>query len=129
VLSKFVCCDRLEILDADVPEFDTIAEAVLYQESTIVSKQMVSEVVVIAKRDLTSGDVVGEIGCPDFFGRTYTYAEAREHGAIPLGLVPGGRVTADVAKGELLTEENFAPDSSKFVYKLRQMQDAQLAME
>ena len=29
----------------------------------------------------------------------------------------------------MLTEENFSPDPNKFVYKLRQMQDAQLAME
>jgi hypothetical protein len=29
----------------------------------------------------------------------------------------------------MLTEENFAPDPAKFVYKLRRMQDAQLAMD
>ncbi len=31
-LAKFVGCDRLEILDTDVPEFDTVAEAVLREE-------------------------------------------------------------------------------------------------
>ena len=107
----------------------SIAEAVLYGESTIVSKKMVSEVTAIAKRDLKAWDVVGEIGCPDFLGRTYTYVEAQEHSAIPLGLVPGGTVTQDISKGNLLTEENFAPDRNKFVYLLRKMQDAHLGME
>jgi predicted homoserine dehydrogenase-like protein len=104
----------------------SIAEAVLYGESTVVSKRLVSEVATIAKRDLRTGEVVGEIGGPDFLGRTYTYKEARAQKAIPLGIAPGGQVVKDIAKGEVLTEENLAPDSTKFVYKLRQMQDAQL---
>ena len=107
----------------------SIAEAVLYGESTIVSREMVSEVAAIAKRDLKPGEVVGEIGCPDFFGRTYAYTEAQHEHAIPLGLVPGGEVLQDIPKGSLLTEQNFAPDAGKFVYMLRRMQDAHLAME
>lgn len=107
----------------------SVAEAVLYGESTIVSKRLVSEVVAVAKRDLKPGEIVGEIGCADFLGRTYIYEEAKAQRAIPLGLVPGGKVTQPIPRGALLTEENFAPDANKFVYKLRQMQDAQLAME
>lgn len=107
----------------------SVAEAVLYGEAAIVSRQMVSEVCTLAKRDLQPGDVVGEIGMADVFGRTYIYQEAQAQGAIPLGLAPGGRVTQPIHKGELLTWANFAPDSSLFVYKLRQMQDEQLAME
>ena len=106
-----------------------IAEAVLYGVNTIASTRMVSEVVPIAKRNLKSGQVVGEIGCEDFLGRIYTFQEARSLRIVPLGLVPGGRVTTEITKGELLTEDNFAPDPSKFVYKLRRMQDAQLAMD
>ena len=107
----------------------SIAEAVIYGESTIVSKRMVSEVATIAKRDLKAGEVVGEIGGPDIFGRTYIYQEAHARKAIPLGIAPSGKVTKSIAKGEMLTEENFSPDPNKFVYRLRQMQDAQLAME
>ena len=107
----------------------SVAEAVLYGESTIVSRNMVSEVAAIAKRDLQPGDVVGEIGCADFFGRTYSYADAKAKQAIPLGLVPGGKVLQDIPKSELLTEHNFAPDGDKFVYMLRKMQDAHLDME
>ncbi|MFN2132843.1 MAG: hypothetical protein ACK2VD_20115, partial [Anaerolineae bacterium] len=107
----------------------SIAEAVLYGEAAIVSKQMVSEVAAIAKRDLLPGEVLGEIGMADFFGRTYTYAQACEEGAVPLGLVPGATVRLPVSKGELLTQANLMPDRSKFVYQLRQLQDEQLAME
>jgi predicted homoserine dehydrogenase-like protein len=35
-------------------------------------------------------------------------------------------VLKDIKPGDMLTEENFAPDTSKLVYKLRQMQDALL---
>ena len=107
----------------------SIAEAVLYGESTVVSKRMVSEVATIAKRSLKAGEVLGEIGSPDIFGRTYTYQEAHAQKAIPLGIATGGKVIKDIAKGEMLTEDNFAPNPDLFVYKLRRMQDAQLALE
>jgi predicted homoserine dehydrogenase-like protein len=107
----------------------SVAEAVLYGESTIVSKRLVSEVVTVAKRDLKPGEVVGEIGCPDILGRTYTYQNARAQQAIPLGLATCGKVTQSIAKGDLLTEANFVPNPDLFVYKLRRMQDEQLEME
>ena len=106
----------------------SIAEAVLYGESTIVSRRLVSEVATIAKRDLRAGEVIGEIGSPDILGRTYTFAEANAQKAIPLGIATGGVVIQDIVKGELLTWQNLQPDASKFVYKLRQMQDAQMGM-
>jgi predicted homoserine dehydrogenase-like protein len=107
----------------------SIAEAVLYGEATIVSKEMISEVTALAKRDLQPGEVVGEIGMADFYGRTEEYVDARAAKAVPLGLVPDGTVIAPVAKGELLTDKNLRPDPTKFVYQLRQLQDMQLAME
>jgi predicted homoserine dehydrogenase-like protein len=107
----------------------SVAEAVIYGESTIVSKRMVSEVATIAKRDLKAGEIAGEIGSPDIFGQTYIFEEAHAQKAIPLGLAPGGKVLKDIAKGDLLTEENFAPNPAKFVYELRKVQDAQLAMD
>ena len=101
----------------------------MYGESTIVSKRLVSEVATIAKRDMKVGEVAGEIGSADIFGRTYTFEEAYAQKAIPLGLAPGGKVLKDIAKGEMLTETNFAPNAAKFVYKLRKVQDAQLKMD
>lgn len=105
----------------------SIAEAVIYGETTLVSKQMVSEVVAIAKRELKPGEVVGDLGGPDYFNRIYTYEEARALDAIPMGLTPGGTVLKPIARDELLTADNFAPDPSRFAFKLRQLQDAMLA--
>jgi predicted homoserine dehydrogenase-like protein len=102
------------------------AEAVIYGESTLVPKAMVSEVIPIAKRDLKAGEKVGDIGSADIFSTLYTYQEACANRSVPTGLAPGGKVLKDIPKGEMLTEENIAPDTSKVVYKLRQMQDATL---
>ncbi|NOZ27064.1 MAG: hypothetical protein GXP39_03295 [Chloroflexi bacterium] len=107
----------------------SIAEAVIYGERTLASRRLVSEVVAIAKRDLKAGEVVGDIGSADILGRIYTCEEARAVKGIPVGIAPGGKVLQDVPKGAMLTEENFAPDPTKFVYKLRQLQDAMLSME
>jgi predicted homoserine dehydrogenase-like protein len=104
----------------------SIAEAVINHKSTILSRRMVSEVATIAKRNLKAGEKVGEIGCADIFGRIYIYEEARTLKAIPLGIASDGKAIKDIAKGQMLTEENFAPNISKFVYKLRQMQETKL---
>lgn len=101
----------------------SIAEAAIYGEATLYSKQIVSEVVAIAKRDLKAGETLGDIGGPDFFNRIYTFAQAKEGKGIPMGLAAGGRVLSDIPRGEMLTSDNFAPDTSTLVYKMRQMQD------
>jgi predicted homoserine dehydrogenase-like protein len=107
----------------------SIAESVIYRETTLVPERMVSEVVPLAKRDLKAGETVGDIGSPDMYSLVYTYEEARAKKAIPTGLAPGGKVLKDIPKGEMLTEDNVAPDTTKMVYKLRQMQDTLLAGE
>jgi len=107
----------------------SVAEAVLNREPTIVPQAMVSEVVAIAKRDLEPGEVLGEVGEADYYNRIYAYAEAQALGGMPMGLTAGARVLAPVPKGQMLTWQNVAPDTARFVYKLRQMQDAMLAAE
>ncbi len=104
------------------------AETVIYGETTVIARTMVSEVVARAKRDLKAGETIQGIGSADIFNTIYTYEEARAKKGIPMGIAPGGKVLEDIGKGEMLTEENFAPDASSFVYKLRQMQDAVLTM-
>jgi predicted homoserine dehydrogenase-like protein len=100
------------------------AETVIYGETTVIARTMVSEVVARAKRDLKTGETVQGIGSADIFNTIYNYEEARSMKGIPMGIAPGGKVLEDIGKGEMLTEMNFAPDASSFVYKLRQMQDA-----
>lgn len=105
------------------------AETVIYGETTVIARTMVSEVVARAKRDLKAGEIVQGIGSADIFNTIYTYEEARAKRGIPMGIAPGGKVLEDIGKGEMLTEVNFAPDATSFVYKLRQMQDSMKDMK
>lgn len=109
------------LCDLETPQ--SVAEAVLLNEVTVTAETMHSEVVCIAKRDLQAGQKVGGIGSADWLGKIYTYTQAKEKKAIPIGIAAGGVVTRDVTKGELLTEDNFAPDASTFIYELRQEQN------
>jgi predicted homoserine dehydrogenase-like protein len=110
------------LCDIETPQ--SIAEAVLFGERTLVSEFLAAEVVAVAKRDLRAGEAVGDYGGFDFFGTIDTYENARAAGAIPLGLAPHGRMLRDVLQGELLTRDTFQPDTSTFVYRLRMEQDA-----
>jgi predicted homoserine dehydrogenase-like protein len=101
-----------------------VAEAVIYGESTLVAQGRMAEVVSIAKHDLKAGQKVEGIGGRDFFGRLYSYADAQAARGMPMGLTAGGTVLRDIKKDEMFTAENFQPDASQFVYKLRQLQDA-----
>src|SRR5512145_1695541 len=104
----------------------SVAEAVIYGETTSAAGGMVSEVVSVAKRDLKAGETIGGIGSAEIYHRIYTFAEARRTKAIPMGIAPRARVLRDIAMDEVLTEENVAPDTSRFIYSLRKMQDASL---
>lgn len=103
-----------------------VAEAVIYGEAVLKPQRMVAELVSVAKRDLKAGQQVDGIGGYDFFSRIYTSEEARSLNGMPMGLTPGGRVIKDIGRGELLTTDNFAPDTTQLVYKLRQLQESLL---
>ena len=63
-------------------------------------------------------------GCvEDFHLQVAEHARHTKKG-IPIGIATDGVVTKDVSKGELLTEDNFVPDASKFIYELRQKQNS-----
>ncbi len=106
----------------------SIAEAAIYNEATLTpaGTGLYAEVVAIAKRDLKAGETVGDLGSPDIFNRVYTFADAQAAGGIPMGLAADGTVQKDIQRGEMLTYDNFTPDTSTLVYKLRQLQDTML---
>ena len=101
----------------------SVAEAVIYGESTLVPEAIHTEVVAIAKRDLRAGERVAGIGSADLYHRIYTADEARRLKAIPMGLAPGGIVLKVVARDEILTEATLQVDTSTTAYRLRRMQD------
>jgi predicted homoserine dehydrogenase-like protein len=88
----------------------------------------VAEVCAIAKRDLPQGAPLDAIGETCYRSWTMTVGDARQSGAIPVGLLEGGVTTAPIRKGELLTTANATPDTSTKLYKLRQLQDKMLGL-
>ncbi|HTN64458.1 MAG TPA: NAD(P)H-dependent oxidoreductase [Devosia sp.] len=102
----------------------TCARIMLYGKPDMVPlPQPVAEVCAVAKRDLKPGETYDAIGETCYRSFTMTIGEARAAHAIPVGLLEGGKVTAPVAKGVLLTTANSQPDTSTRLFALRQRQD------
>jgi predicted homoserine dehydrogenase-like protein len=112
------------LCDLETPQ--SIAEAVLLGEVTVAPEALHSEVVCIAKRDLKARGVLEGIGGHDFYGRLVTHRDAALRRALPIGIGAGARLLRDVRRGETLTLEDAAPDTSTFVFRLRMLQDALL---
>lgn len=102
----------------------TCARAVLHGRADMVPlPRPVAEVAALAKRDLVPGDVLDLLGEHAYRAWAMEAGRARSLGARPAGLLPGGRVTAPIAKGELLTEANTALPPDSFIAALRRRQD------
>jgi predicted homoserine dehydrogenase-like protein len=87
----------------------------------------VAEVCAVAKRDLKVGESLDAIGEYTYRAWAMTVAEAKAANAVPCGLVEGGRVSAAVKKGELLTYGNTSVDEASKIVVLRRRQDALVA--
>ncbi len=105
----------------------TAARIMLYGKADMVPlPRPVAEVCAVAKRDLAPGDKLDAIGETCYRSFTMTTQDARGKRALPVGLLEGGKVTAPVKKGELLTELNAEPDRTTRLYALRKKQDEML---
>ncbi|WP_374621332.1 NAD(P)H-dependent oxidoreductase [Devosia sp.] len=107
----------------------TAARIMLYGRPDMVPlPQPVAEVCAVAKRDLAVGESLDAIGETCYRSFVLRIGEARAQGAVPVGLLEGGRVIAPVRKGELLTRNNSAPDPTTRLFALRQRQDQMLGL-
>jgi predicted homoserine dehydrogenase-like protein len=107
----------------------TAARIMLYGRPDMVPlPQPVAEVCAVAKRDLAPGETFDAIGETCYRSFIMTVGEARARMAVPVGLLEGGRVTASVRKGELLTTANAAPDATTRLFALRRLQDEMLGL-
>lgn len=105
----------------------TAARIMLHGKADMVPlPKPMAEVCALAKRDLKAGETFDAIGETCYRSWTMTVQDARAAGAIPVGLLEGGKVLKDVKKGELLTTDNAAPDPTTRLFALRQKQDAML---
>jgi predicted homoserine dehydrogenase-like protein len=102
----------------------TAARIMLYGKPDMVPMpNPVAEVCAVAKRDLAIGETFDAIGETCYRSFILTVEDARRQHAVPVGLLEGGKVTAPVKKGQLLTTANALPDQSTRLYALRQRQD------
>ncbi|MEO8685109.1 MAG: NAD(P)H-dependent oxidoreductase, partial [Devosia sp.] len=102
----------------------TCARIMLYGKPDMVPlPNPVAEVCAVAKRDLKVGETFDAIGETCYRSFTMTIGDARAAHAVPVGLLEGGKVTAPVQKGALLTAANSQPDTSTRLFALRQRQD------
>jgi len=107
----------------------TAARIMLYGKPDMVPlPNPVAEVCAVAKRDLAVGDSLDAIGETCYRSFILTVEDARAKGAVPVGLLEGGKVTAPIRKGELLTRANATPDVTTRLYALRQLQDKMLGL-
>lgn len=107
----------------------SVAKACLFGEPTINSVSLNSEVVAVAKRDLSPGDIIDGIGGFDVFGKIYTFVEAQAKRAVPIGIIQKAKVLRPVQKGEVLTYQDVELDEGSFVVQLRKIQDALVTRE
>ena len=84
----------------------------------------VAEVCAVAKKDLQPGDKLDAIGEYCYRAWIMTAPEARNASAIPCGMLQGGKVTAPIKKGELITYSNASVAEGSRLAALRAKQDA-----
>jgi predicted homoserine dehydrogenase-like protein len=105
----------------------TAARIMLYGKPDMVPlPRPTAEVCAVAKRDLAAGETFDAIGETCYRSWTMTVGDARDHKAIPVGLLEGGKVLKPVRKGELLTTDNAAADPTTRLFALRKRQDEML---
>jgi predicted homoserine dehydrogenase-like protein len=103
------------------------ARAVLYGSADMQPLDTpTAEVCAVAKKDLAVGERLDAIGEYTYRAWIMTAAEARSAGAIPCGLLEGGKAAKPVRKGELLTSSNCHVDPTQRIVALRRRQDDML---
>jgi predicted homoserine dehydrogenase-like protein len=102
----------------------SFARAHLYRQTTLVPlDEPVADVMTVAKRTLSPGELLDDFGGFTFRGIIDRAAEAQSSGALPVGLAPGARMKRKVWKGKLITYEDVELDESSTLVQLRRLQD------
>jgi predicted homoserine dehydrogenase-like protein len=106
------------------------ARAVLYGTSDMKPlPRPVAEVCALAKKDLKAGDALDFIGETSYRSWAMRADDAREQGALPVGLLDKGKILHDIPKGSLITGRDVAVRKDTSLYQLRVRQDRKLGYE
>ena len=85
----------------------TCARAVLYGKPDMAPlNRPAAQASAIAKRDIPSGDTLGQVGETDYRAWIMAAQRARAARALPAGLLQDARATRTIRKGELITADN-----------------------
>ena len=82
-----------------------------------------AEVCARAKKDLSIGEQLDQIGEYCYRAWIMDAIEARTTGGIPCGLLAGSVVTKTIRKGDLITYDNTTLPTDSKIVKLRTLQD------
>jgi predicted homoserine dehydrogenase-like protein len=103
----------------------SVARAYLYRHVWLAPlDEPVAEVMTIAKRDLTPGEVLDDFGGYTFYGTMDISSTARALNALPVGLAPGALVKNPLKTGSVITWQDVQLDENSVVVRLRRQQDA-----
>ncbi|MBI9046596.1 MAG: hypothetical protein JEZ06_19045 [Anaerolineaceae bacterium] len=102
----------------------SVAKAFLYREVTLVSQDKpTTDVMTIAKKDLSPGEIMDEFGGYTFHGVMDLATEAKKLNALPVGLAPGAKLIKSKQAGEIVEWSDVSLDESLTVVKLRREQN------
>lgn len=99
----------------------TIAEVILDGEPLIAPiGAPIADVVTIAKKDLSAGEVIDGLGGYAIYGEIDIVENAR--GLLPVGLTEGVTITKSIAKGEPIPMDAVELDDNSLLMRLRRDQ-------
>ena len=104
-----------------------MARAVLFGDATIAPLGAPTvEVVTVAKRDLTAGEMLDGLGGYDTYGVAERADVTAAEELLPMGVAEGCVLRRDVAKDEVLTYADVQLPAGRLVDQLRAQQAAEL---
>ena len=102
----------------------SVASVALRNEPTGVATHWNADVVATAKRDLKPGELLDGEGGYTVWGKLLPAATSKKMGGLPLGLAHGVKVVRPVAKGQSLSWDDLAMDTTTHAYKIRREMEA-----
>ncbi|ABM42476.1 SAF domain protein [Acidovorax sp. JS42] len=102
----------------------SVASVALRGEPTGVPQGWNADVVATAKRDLRPGDLLDGEGGYTVWGKLLPAATSRQIKGLPLGLAHSARVVRPVAKGQALSWDDVAMDTTTHAYRVRREMEA-----
>ncbi len=107
----------------------SVLSAALRNEPTGQTKNFVSDVVSVAKRDLKAGETLDGEGGFAVWGKAQPAAKSLQFGALPIGLAHGVKLSRDIKAGETLRWDDVSVDETMDAVKTRRAMEQAFAAD